>query len=69
MAKALLGHLGTADDRLVAEVRRLQKRVHELETELLRLQEENDALAAALTRSEVAADGLLVVPDEDLAVR
>jgi ABC-type phosphate transport system auxiliary subunit len=35
MAKALLGHLGTAPDmRLVAELRRLQRRVKELEAEL-----------------------------------
>jgi cell division septum initiation protein DivIVA len=70
MAKALLGHLGTADTQLVAEVRRLQQRIHALETEVARLQEENDALGEALARAEVVTDtGLLVMPDEDLAVR
>ena len=35
MAKALIGHLGTAPDlRLVSELRRLQRRVKELEAEL-----------------------------------
>ena len=58
MAKALLGHLATAPDmRLVAELRRLQLRVKELEAQLdearsermldesLRLSEPEPALA------------------------
>ncbi len=56
MAKAILGHVGGPDPRMVAEMRRLQQRVRDLETELVRLQEENDALAA-----EVGQD--LLVPD------
>ncbi|HTX25679.1 MAG TPA: hypothetical protein VME19_01530 [Streptosporangiaceae bacterium] len=45
MAKALFGHVGGPDPRLVSEMRRLQQRVRDLEAELVRLQEENDALA------------------------
>ena len=44
MAKALLGHVGGPDPRLLAEMRRLQQRVRELEHELDRVQAENDAL-------------------------
>ncbi|HJU97542.1 MAG TPA: hypothetical protein VJ644_06180 [Jiangellaceae bacterium] len=44
MAKALLGYVGGPDPRLVTEVRRLQRRVLDLEAEVLRLRAENDAL-------------------------
>ncbi|MEU1085765.1 hypothetical protein ACFYPN_21365 [Streptomyces sp. NPDC005576] len=47
MAKALLGYVGGSDPRLLAEMRRLQKRVQDLESELVRIQDENDALNAA----------------------
>ncbi|MER5735375.1 MULTISPECIES: hypothetical protein [unclassified Streptomyces] len=47
MAKALLGYVGGSDPRLLAEMRRLQQRVQDLESELVRIQTENDALAAA----------------------
>ncbi|MFJ3905840.1 hypothetical protein [Streptomyces sp. NPDC090025] len=47
MAKALLGYVGGSDPRLLAEMRRLQQRVQDLESELTRIQSENDALAAA----------------------
>lgn len=50
MAKALLGHIGGSDPRVLAEMRRLQQRVQDLETQLVRVQAENDALAAATTR-------------------
>lgn len=46
MAKALLGHVGGPDPQMVAEMRRLQRRVRDLEAELVRLQQENDVLAA-----------------------
>jgi hypothetical protein len=46
MAKALLGHVGGPDPRMISEMRRLQQRVRDLEAELARLQEENDTLAA-----------------------
>jgi len=52
MAKALFGHVGGPDPRVVSEMRRLQQRVRDLEAELMRLQEENDALAAEAARSE-----------------
>lgn len=47
MAKALLGYVGGSDPRLLAEMRRLQQRVQDLESELVRIQSEKDALAAA----------------------
>ncbi|MEU2158427.1 MULTISPECIES: hypothetical protein [unclassified Streptomyces] len=47
MAKALLGYVGGSDPRLLAEMRRLQQRVQDLESELVRIQTENDALSAA----------------------
>ena len=46
MSKVLFGHVGGPDPRMVSEMRRLQQRVRDLEAELVRLQEENDALAA-----------------------
>jgi hypothetical protein len=52
MAKALLGHVGP-DPRMVSEMRRLQRRVHDLESELVRLQAENDALSAAARNDEL----------------
>jgi uncharacterized protein YlxW (UPF0749 family) len=48
MAKALLGYVGGPDPRLVSELRRLQQRVQDLETELLRLQAEYDHLSATV---------------------
>jgi hypothetical protein len=54
MAKALLGHVGGPDPRMVAEMRRLQQRVRDLEAELARLQDENEVLVAS------AGDDLLV---------
>jgi hypothetical protein len=52
MSKALFGHVGGPDPRMVSEMRRLQQRVRDLEAELARLQGENDALAAGLTHDE-----------------
>jgi cell division protein FtsB len=52
MSKALFGHVGGPDPRMVSEMRRLQQRVRDLEAELVRLQDENDALAAGLTQDE-----------------
>ena len=45
MAKALIGHVGGPDPRMIMEMRRLQERVRTLESEVLRLRAENDALA------------------------
>lgn len=62
MAKALLGYINSPDPRavahLAAENRRLRRRVEDLEAHVLRLQVQNDALAAA------ADPELLTVPDE-----
>ncbi|GAB3164650.1 hypothetical protein AB0C14_17400 [Microbispora hainanensis] len=54
MAKALLGHVGGPDPRMISEMRRLQQRIRDLEAELTRLQAQNDALAAQ-TRDEALA--------------
>ena len=48
MAKALLGYVGGHDPRLLEEARRLRVRVRDLEKQIMRLQDENDTLAAAL---------------------
>jgi cell division protein FtsB len=52
MAKALLGYMSNTDPRIVAhltaENRRLRQRVSDLEAHILRLQAENDSLAAAV---------------------
>jgi cell division protein FtsB len=55
MAKALLGHVGGPDPRMVSEMRRLQQRVRDLEAELVRLQEKNDMLAADASRENLLA--------------
>ncbi|MEO8328751.1 MAG: hypothetical protein ABI586_01985 [Candidatus Nanopelagicales bacterium] len=44
MAKALLGHIGGPDTRLLAEVAILRRRVRDLEAEIMRLAAENDSL-------------------------
>ena len=57
MAKALLGYVG-GDSRLLDENQRLRRRIADLQTVVLRLQAENDSLAAELHQGE-----LLTVPD------
>jgi hypothetical protein len=52
MSKALFGHVGGPDPRMVSEMRRLQQRVRDLEAELARLQDENDTLASGLAHDE-----------------
>ena len=52
MSKALFGHVGGPDPRMVSEMRRLQQRVRDMESELARLQDENDALASGLAHDE-----------------
>ena len=63
MAKALVGYMNSTDPRVVArlsgENRRLHERVADLEAHLLRLQAENDALAAS-----VSGESLLTVPEQ-----
>jgi hypothetical protein len=53
MSKALYGYVGGPDPRMISEMRRLQQRVRDLEAELVRLQEENDALAAEVHDEDV----------------
>ena len=52
MAKALLGYMSSTDPRVVAQLtaenRRLKQHVTDLEAHILRLQAENDTLAAAV---------------------
>ena len=62
MAKALYGHVGGPDPRMVSEMRRLQQRVRDLEAELARLQDENDVLVA-----NVGQDLLVPVREPALA--
>lgn len=58
MAKALLGYVGGNDSRVLDENQRLRRRITDLEAIVLRLQAENDALAAQVHPGE-----LLTVPD------
>ncbi len=61
MAKALMGHVTTelhSTPTLVAENRRLRRRVADLETMVLRLQAENDRLAAAARDEKLAIEDL-----------
>ena len=61
MAKALLGHVNS-DARttsvLAVENRRLRRRVEDLEALVLRLQADNDRLAAAVRDGRLAAEDL-----------
>ena len=65
MAKALFGHVGGADLRLVDEVRRLRGRVGALEAELARVTAANDALVASV---HVEDDIRLLTLDEQPAL-
>jgi hypothetical protein len=56
MAKALLGYVGGPDPRLVTEVRRLRRRVVDLEAEVLRLRAENDSLLEMVDTPSVSLD-------------
>jgi nucleoside-triphosphatase THEP1 len=65
MAKALFGHVGGADLRLVDEVRHLRTRVRELEAELSRVRAANDALVASV---HVEDDIRLLTLDDEHAL-
>ncbi len=56
MAKALFGHVGGSDPRMVQEVRRLRNRVRDLEAEVSRLQARNDQLNMAVDDVSGASD-------------
>jgi len=56
MAKALFGHVGSADPRMSMELRRLQQRIHDLESEIVRLRAENDSLATSVAQRMDDAD-------------
>lgn len=56
MAKALFGHVGGSDPRMVQEVRRLRNRVRDLEAEVSRLQARNDRLDMAVDDVNGASD-------------
>ena len=58
MAKALLGYVGGSDPRVLAEMRRLQQRVQDLESEIVRIQAENDALSAAARHHDSMLEGI-----------
>jgi len=51
MAKALVGYVGVMDPRRARETRRLRQRIIDLEGEVRRLKEQNDALRAACRRA------------------
>ena len=57
MAKALSGHVGGPDPRMVSEMRRLQQHVRDLEAELVWLQEQNNALTAGVGQEDVLVLG------------
>ena len=65
MAKALFGHVGGPDLRLVDEVRRLRNRVRDLEAELARVSAANDALVASV---HVEDDIRLLTLDESISL-
>jgi hypothetical protein len=58
MAKALVGYLGGTDPRVTARLTRennlLRQRIADLEAVAVRLQKENDALAAMVSESAAA---------------
>ncbi|MBA2455800.1 MAG: hypothetical protein H0V48_04585 [Nocardioidaceae bacterium] len=66
MAKALVGYIGGIDPRKARESGQLRQRIVDLESEVRRLKEENDALAAACRAAsterhddlEIRLDGL-----------
>ena len=67
MAKALLGYMSSSDPRalaqLTAENRRLRQRVSDLEAHIMRLQAENDSLAAAVHDSPLLTLDESMQPD------
>ena len=61
MAKALMGHVTSelhSTTTLLVENRRLRRRVQDLESMVLRLQADNDRLAAAVRDDALAVEDL-----------
>lgn len=50
VAKALVGYVRGPDPRILSDMRRLRRRIRELEAELARIQQEYDVLAAETGR-------------------
>ena len=49
MAKALLGHVGGPDPRVLTDIRRLRRRVRDLEAEIARMRVTASILSASST--------------------
>ena len=64
MAKALFGHVGGPDNRLMTEVAMLRRRVQDLEAEVLRLSAENDSLH----RDPLLSVAAVSAPDEIISL-
>ena len=50
VAKALVGYVRGPDPRILSDLRRLRRRIRELEAELARIQQEHDVLSAETGR-------------------
>lgn len=61
MARALIGYVGGPTAAQTREVAQLRQRVRDLETEVMRLTSQNDALESALSRrvAEISPADLL----------
>ena len=57
MAKALVGHIGSASSQQLRTEAVLRQRIVDLEHEILRLKAENDLLVAELRHPERVVDG------------
>ena len=68
MAKALVGYIGGIDPRKAREAGQLRQRIVDLESEVRRLKEENDALAAAYRRSGERSERVEII-ERDPAAR
>ena len=69
MAKALVGYIGGIDPRKAREAGQLRQRIVDLESEVRRLKEENDALAAAYRRSGEERSELVELLEREPAAR
>lgn len=65
MAKALLGHVGGPDPRMLSETRQLRRRVRDLEVQPARMQQEHDVLAAAAGRHTKSGGPVMATLDHE----